>query len=96
MAGMTRGAMKFAGIWNQTAHRFRNFLHQDTIKGYYFDNKAGTRFHAISGLPLGPMALLKQVFIGHMGVRTPGMNSGQLSALPMQSELEAPLSDQLG
>jgi hypothetical protein len=29
---------EFKDIWRQTAHRLRNFLHQDTIKAYYFDN----------------------------------------------------------
>jgi hypothetical protein len=29
---------EFVDIWTETAHRFRNFLHQDTIKAYYFDN----------------------------------------------------------
>ena len=29
---------KFKNIWMQTAHRLRNFLHQGTIKAYYFDD----------------------------------------------------------
>lgn len=29
---------EFEDIWRQTAHQLRNFLHQDTIKAYYFDN----------------------------------------------------------
>ena len=86
---------EFVGIWSQTAHRFRNFLHQDTIKGYYFDNNGR---HAVPR-DFWPTPGADGVL--ETGIHWPyGRPNAWHEQRPsyqlflMQSELEALLSDQ--
>ena len=92
---MTRGAMNSRASGSQTAHRFRNFLHQDTIKGYYFDNNGR---HAVPR-DFWPTPGADGVL--ETGIHWPyGRPNAWHEQRPsyqlflMQSELEALLSDQ--
>ena len=85
----------FEDIWRQTAHRLRNFLHQDTIKAYYFDNN-GCRVVACNFWPI-PAAdgVLETGIYWPFGRRNTGYEQRPSYPLFMkQLELDALLSEQ--
>jgi hypothetical protein len=86
---------EFMDIWSQIAHRFRNFLHRDTIKAYYFDNNGR---HAVA-CDLWPTPAADGVL--ETGIHWPfgGPNASfeRRPSYPLffgQSELDALLSEQ--
>ena len=69
---------EFEDIWTQTAHRLRNFLHQGTIKAYYFDNNGHQVFAVNFWLTPAADGVLETGTYWPFGRQTPGMSRDQV------------------